>query len=72
MNWKQDITRVLWFVVSIVLLFAGSHHIFTQEIHQRVGIGSAPPALEGLPVAIIGAVEVIAGILLIVWLIRRR
>jgi len=72
MNFNRDITRFGWLIVGAVLAYGGLYAMVTREIYGKVRMPGSAPLVEGWLVFLIGVLEVIAGVLLVMWYFKKR
>ena len=71
MRWIKDITPLGWLIVGAVLIGSGIRLMLVRAIYGKVRMPGEVPALEGWPVFFAGLGEMVAGLLLIYWLLKK-
>ena len=62
---STDARRIGWTVVAIVLLVSGVNEIMVPEIYGRVRLPESEPLLKGVPVILLGIVQLGLGVFLL-------
>jgi len=71
MRWNKDITPACWLLVGAIFIITGIQHMIKQEIFGKVRTAGSPPLLEGWPVFFTGLAELLLGIFLFLWFLKK-
>lgn len=72
MKLNTDITRYAGMAIGIILGISGLRHMIDMKIYGRVHMAGADPLVQGWPVFLFGLLELVAGLVVLVWMYRKR
>lgn len=64
-------TRIGWIIVALIIIWTGLRNLITGKIYGKVVTGTTRP-IEGWFVHFLGLVLFIAGVCVLISLVRRR
>ena len=71
MGWNRDITPIGWLIVGMILIGSGVRLMIVREVYGKVRMPGQLPSIEGWPVFFGGLGEMLLGLLLVYWFLRK-